>query len=206
MRDVLPKLPGLAALVSLAVSLAHCANPIDAPSAFSAERYLCGPEHAAEFEAFLQDCRTRGQSEVCNGILSLRGTIDSEEVVIDTWVDRATPSDWPGDRGTARAMELLAASAYFNIKLDVHYLAVPPLTSYSGELPENCSAQPELTFAPCMILNLEARGGNFLSGVATSVRTIELETATEMRASFSGEFARGGHIDGCFHIFLREPR
>lgn len=202
MCDVVPKLSRLAAMVSLA----HCAAPVDAPSAFRAERYVCGAEHAAEFETLMDECRTLGQTEGCNGILSLRGTIDSEDVVVDTWVTSATAADWPGDPHGARTLELLGASPYFTIKLDVYYLAVPPLTSQSGPLPVNCSAQPELTFGPCLILNLEARRANYFTGVENVTRTMELESPSEMRASFSGDLARGGRIDGCFHALIGQPR
>lgn len=206
MCDAVPKRFRLAAMVSLAHGLAHCASPVEAPSAFGAERYVCGAENAAEFEALLEECRTPGQSEVCNGVLSLRGTIDSEEVVLDTWVKSAIPADWPGEPGIARTLEVLAASPYFNIKLDVFYLAVPPLPSPSGQLPMNCATEPELLFAPCMIINLTARGGNYFSGVENVVRTIELESTSEMRASFAGDLARGGHLEGCFHASLGQVR
>jgi hypothetical protein len=99
-------------------SLARCGDPIDAPSAFSAERCVCGPEHAAEFDALVEECRTLRQTDVCGGVLSMRGSIDSEDVVMDARVSSATPFDWPGDPGIARTLELLAASRYFNVKLD----------------------------------------------------------------------------------------
>jgi hypothetical protein len=198
----LPKLLHLAAMASLA----RCGDPIDAPSAFSAERYVCGPEHAAEFEALVEECRTLRQTDVCGGVLSMRGSIDSEDVVMDARVSSATPFDWPGDPGIARTLELLAASPYFNVKLDLQYLAVPPLMSVSGALPENCAAGPLVPDVPCIILNLEARGGNYLSGVNNVVRTMELEGMPEVRASFSGDLARGGYIEGCFHVFVRVTR
>lgn len=188
--------------IALCAGVIGCADPIDAPSAFSGERYVCGPEHVAEFDALMEECRTLRQTSVCRGVLSLRGSIDAQDVTVDAHVTSLSVSDWPGgDPEFARAISVLAGSPYFNIKLDMNYLAVPPRASISGELPENCALTPTSS-TTCMLLNLEARGGNYLVGMIHVVRTMELETAEEVRTSFSADLARGGHLEGCFQVIL----
>jgi hypothetical protein len=179
--------------------LPSCAAPIDAPSAFSGERYLCGPEHQAEFDALVEECRLLRQTSVCRGVLSVRGSIDSEEVTLDTHLTAATFSDWPGDSAIAREIGLVAPGPYFTLKANLSYFAVPPLISVSGALPVNC-AVGDAPAKPCIVVNFEARGGNYLSSVLNVYRTVELEMTQEMRVSFTGDLGRGGHIEGCFHL------
>jgi hypothetical protein len=189
--------PGVAAVLTT-----HCADPIDAPSAFSAERYVCGPEHAAEFDALVEECRVLRQTSVCRGVLSFRGDIDSEDVTLDTRITSASIGDWPGgDPNFARTVSVLASSPYFSIKLDMNYLAVPPRRSVSGLLPDDCGSFEGLT-VPCVIFNFEARGGNYFSALLNVERVMELEQYPDLRVSFSGDLGRGGRVEGCFHTFV----
>jgi hypothetical protein len=184
---------------------AHCADPIDAPSAFSGERYLCGPEHAAEFEALVEECRTLRQTSVCGGVLSLRGNIDSEDVILDAHLEPVAFSTLAGDPAISGELNLVAAAPYFSLKLKLMYFAIPPLTSVSGLLPANCAALPTNDSGTCFVVNLEARGGNYLSSVVNVYRTVELETVNEKRITFTGDLTRGGYIDGCVHAFMPAP-
>jgi hypothetical protein len=186
---------------------AHCADPVDAPPAFSGERYLCGPEHAAEFEALVEDCRTLRQTSVCGGVLSLRGNIDSEDVTLDGHLGSVEFSSVAGvDPSVSGGLVLRAPAPYFDLTLNLRYLAVPPLTSLSGLLPASCATSPSDATETCLIVNLEARGGNYLSSTVNVYRTVELETASERRMSFTGDLVRGGSVDGCFHAFVTAPQ
>src|SRR6185295_13145045 len=44
-------------LAAMGIALSHCVQPIDAPAAYSEHEYLCAPEHAAELEALVEQCR-----------------------------------------------------------------------------------------------------------------------------------------------------
>jgi hypothetical protein len=201
-------LPGsrLRALIVAACSAAAgCAAPLDAPPAFSDERYLCGPEHAAEFEALVEECRALRESSVCAGVLSLQGNIDSEDVTLDTRLESATFSVYGGDPSVSADLWLVAPAPYFSITLGLLYLAAPPLSSLSGQLPDQCLTLARPVTATCMLVNVEARGGNYLSGVLNMYRTVELETPSEKRISFSADLVRGGHIDACLHAFVAAP-
>jgi hypothetical protein len=148
----------------------------------------------------VEECREQRQTSVCRGVLSLRGTIDSEDVTLDTRVATISNTDYPGDPSIAREIALVVPGAYFTLKLHMGYFAIPPLPSSSGALPHDCAANGQ-TPTPCIIVNLEARGGNYLSATTNVFRTMELETTEEMRVSFTGDLTRGGHVDGCFHLF-----
>jgi hypothetical protein len=183
--------------------LARCVEPIDAPSAFSSEHYLCDEEHAAEFDAQVERCRQdhlRDQS--CAGVLSLRGVFDSQPVVLDERVVKATYSDQVQQNGpTIRVMTINAIAPYFRVRFDSNF-SVPPEATKSGPVPDtDCSLGGGLSCGSTQILNLEARGGNYLSGLVSAVREIKLETLEEVRVKLSGGLARGGNIDACFHIF-----
>ena len=64
--------------------LGHCADPIDAPSAFSAERYLCGPDNTTAFDALVEEIDIGGPSLVRGAAKNFRDVL----VVVD-------PVDYP---------------------------------------------------------------------------------------------------------------
>jgi hypothetical protein len=139
-------------------------------------------------------------------VLSLRGNIDSEDVTLDARLRPVGFSIVAGaDPSVSAELALVAPAPYFNLKLNLLYLAAPPLTSLSGLLPASCAISPSDRSGTCLIVNLEARGGNYLSSVVNVYRTVELETVNEKHITFTGDLTRGGYIDGCVHAFVSVP-
>src|SRR5688500_13881476 len=70
---------------ALFISVVGCAAPLEAPSAYTGERFLCGEEHAAEFAALSSTCRDAYLSDgSCEGFASLKGEFDAQPFVVDT--------------------------------------------------------------------------------------------------------------------------
>jgi hypothetical protein len=51
-------------------------------------------------------------------------------------------------------------------------------------------------------INLEARGGNYLTKWQDETRDVEVLTTDELRFTFATDLSRGGHLDGCVDLFL----
>ncbi len=172
-----------------------CSAPLDAPSALGGERFLCSEERQGDFNFELARCRAARDEDAsaCFGILSLQGTIESQFVVLDAPISLVQYG--PQHLAGIEDLNLLIYSEgpFFAVRLD--------LTSW--EPAKDAVAQGGLT--PSTYLNLEARGGNFLSNLNNEVYDVELQTAEEIRASVSADLNRNGSIEGCFHLFLPPP-
>jgi hypothetical protein len=174
------------------VGLTGCAEPIAAPSAFTEERFLCDAEHLAEFDAILAECRNSHLADAsCSGYISFRGTIDSQPVVVDApttlvkFDDQAMPAEM-----TTRGFTLWASAPYFAVRL---YILNPSLTSV--QTPDASDSASNRDF-----MNLEVRGGNYLSAWINETREIQILTNDEVKFSFSTDLTRGGHLEGCLDV------
>jgi len=173
----------------------RCAAPLEAPSAFESERFLCGEENRAEFEALLDACHADHSANAsgCQGVLSMRGDIDSQAVVLDASVSRI-------NYGINHVLGTIPTRF-------VVYFEAPYFTGRLDMQPESTEEGPVAGgLSSSTYLNLEARGGNYLSSVEQPSYAFELQTLDEVRGSLSGELGRGGFIETCFHLFPPSPR
>lgn len=170
--------------------LVHCADPLEAPSAFSDERFLCDDSSRPEFDSQVARCRaarTRDPS-ACSGVFSLRGVVDSEPVVIDSLISRAFYQNKQLQGIADFQMVVVARSPYFSVNLDMISNDRTPPTSAA--------------LIASSYLNLEARGGNYLSSLKNETYDLQVLTSSEARVWLSADLGRGGFIEGCFHAFL----
>ena len=183
-----------ASLLAILVGVSGCTEPIDAPSAFSDEHYLCDAEHLADFDAQVATCRKAGS---CLGYLSFRGLVDSQVVVVDAPVTLVKTIRKPElNASIANGMVIGAASPYFGVRMTFHDLVVPGVGAASNGV--EGSGYDAIT--------LEARGGNSSSNWNNSARTIQLFTTEEDRFSFSADLAKNGHLEGCLDIFFPQTK
>jgi len=179
-------------LVPCLLVLTGCVAPVDAPSAFSTEHYLCEGENLALFDAMVEQCRDEmHQGAPCAGVMSLRGVVDSQAVVADSRVTRVFFADEPtGNGNRMRAIDVTGVAPYFSMRI----------TLYGFEADEG--RVPALPLAPPRdVVNFEARGANYLSQIVDQIRVVEVNERDEMRAKVSGRLTRGGTVDMCFHLF-----
>jgi hypothetical protein len=173
-----------------------CASPIDAPSAYTSEQFLCGDEQAAEFDSQVERCREASLRDgSCSGIVSLKGSVDAQPIVIDstagkvTYVEKSGRSD--GSGGELSELKVYARSPYFDFVLT---LLSKPLDLGTGEAPGMCRD-------PTGFFSIEARGGSDFVPMYFSSCELKLRTPQEMRVVFSAQLRIRGNVDGCFHIF-----
>jgi hypothetical protein len=178
--------------VPLWIGLTGCADPISAPSAFSEERYLCDAEHLAEFDVIVAKCREAHLRDgSCSGFISFRGAVDSQPVVVDALTTRVVADDMPTTGAPAmHGVTLWASAPYFAFRLDILDASAP----LSGT-PGGNDAGTNRDF-----MNIEVRGGNYLSAWISEKRDVQILTSDEVRIIFSTDLTRGGHLDGCLDV------
>jgi hypothetical protein len=181
-------------ILALGVCLAGCGDALHAPSAFSDERYLCDEDHRSEFDALVAECRVvylRDRS--CVGFVSFRGSIDLQPVVVGSKATRALIQDQMRGGGVVtHALSVWTSSPYFGIRL-LFVDASAPASGVIGEVGSASNSD---------YINVEARGGNYLSTWTNETRAIEVLSPTEVRFTFSADLSKGGHLDGCLDVFL----
>jgi hypothetical protein len=177
--------------ISLSVGLTGCSEPISAPSAFSEERYLCDAEHLAELDAIVGECRgAHLRDGSCSGFVSFRGMIDSQAVVVDAPTSRvAFNSPVPGE-APVNGFSLWARAPYFELRVSIVDASTAAVGTSEGSV------------SLFDFINLEARGGNYLSAWVNETRDVQVLTPDEVRFTFSTDLKRGGHLEGCLDVFV----
>ena len=166
-----------------------CVEPLEAPSAYASESFLCGAERAAEWNAFVADCNERHRIDgSCPGVVSFRGDLEGEPFVASSRVFVASISYNLADPTVVREISCDGYSPYFKFRISSEAFRDPP----SGP-PGVCSSTSVNLFG------LEVRGSSAIERM--TFQTCEFaSTAGGIRFSFSGRFARSGFLDACAHF------
>lgn len=172
-------------LVGFLFLASGCASAIDAPSAYETTTYLCDDAHAAEWAAEIEACRALGD-EGCAGIMSVRGVVDEQPVRASNRVESAVESVDQSDEGPVRSFRLSGRTTYFRLALTCQFLR-------DGRPPSSLTSN----------LNLEARGGNYLVGLARPAQSIQVDSPGEFAFRVQSSLTRGGTFEGCFHLFVK---
>lgn len=186
MRAVFHTLPTVVGLL-----LAACAEPLDAPSAYDDQVYVCGEDAAAARDAQSGACR---EDEDCAGWVSLRGTLQDQPVTVGSVVRSVSldASNVP-DVGFVRdSVELSAASPYFNLRL--MFSDLPPQKVTAGELELPIGLGDDSVRA-----SLRLQGGG--ASVELPGRDGLLRTSWTLREQTGDahlDFGSGDVIDACF--------
>jgi hypothetical protein len=187
MRVALRALPMLVGLL-----LAACAEPLDAPSAYDDQVYVCGESAAAARDAQSETCR---RTHDCAGWVSLRGTLQGQPVTVGSPLRRVTlDATSVPDVGFVRdSVELSAASPYFSLRLIFSDLPPQRITEGELELPIGL-AEDDLVRAS---LRLQGGGASVeLPGRDGLLRTSW--TLDEQTGEAHLDFASDDAIDACF--------
>jgi len=172
------------------VSVAGCATPLEAPSAYAGERFLCGSEHAAEFQELSAACREAYLGDrSCEGYASLKGESDGQPFVVDAPLFGTYYAF--GATGPAYALTVSAdgLSPYFSFRLQLYGL--------TREVTESGVIVCQTVEA--RLFGIEVRGAS--DQQAMNLNTCEIERLMDgVYVSFSARLARGGNIDACAYV------
>ena len=173
--------------------LGGCAAPLEAPSAYRDERYLCAPQDAAEFAALAETCKedySRGGS--CFGVASLKGDIAGEPFVAESNLsssyvpDETRPNSLP-------VMHARARSPYFAFYISMTNLHTEQVADSSPVCRSDVS-----------LFGIEVRGASATHKI--ELASCEIEPLSDgFYVAFSGHYARGGAMDACLYLFPQQP-
>src|SRR5688572_30101858 len=92
-----------------------CSGPVDPPSAYEDEVFLCGAEMGAERETRTDDCR---RTSDCRGWVSLQGVLQEQPVTVDASLLDAELDilNTPGVGLARDAIKLYGDSPYFRLR------------------------------------------------------------------------------------------
>lgn len=172
-------------ICTLLLGVAGCADPLEAPSAFQEERFLCGPEHAAEFDAWATACR---DDPACPGVGSIKGEFGGQPFVADTtlfntyYVLDSTVLADVGAQGT---------SPYFEFRISLEML-----TREIVDGAERCLANSSL-------FGIEVRGSSGLQ--ALNLKTCQFEPRLDgLYLAFTASLPRASFLATC--MYFAPPR
>jgi hypothetical protein len=118
--------------------------------------------------------------------MSFRGVIDEQPVRSSNRVELVVQT-FDATSGVAiRSVRAVGRTAYYRLAVSCEFL------------PDGMPA-PSFTSN----LNLEARGGNYLVGLAPREQSIEVDEPGEFAFRIQSKLTRGGTFEGCFHLFVK---
>jgi hypothetical protein len=176
------------------MTVAGCATPLEAPSAYSDERYLCEPQDSAEFDAQMVACRdTRLRGGSCAGFVSMRGEIGEQPFVVESPLFE---SFYIYDETKPNALQTLAVSAqapYFNFRLTSE--RVTRVTTDAGTICQTLGAN---------LFTLEVRGSSHNQALIAKQCDFN-RRADGLFYSFSARIALGGNLEACTYLLAPDP-
>jgi hypothetical protein len=178
-----------------ASAITGCAAPLDAPSAYIDEQFLCGEEHTAEFDALVANCRNGNLAGgKCAGVGSVAIDLPTQQAIIDSEFDIATYEPDPRDP-VMRSMSIRGVSPYFVFRLSLG-VTTPSLSAggTTAKSDEHC-VRPAVGSAT---VGLEVRGSSDTLAFRLSSCTINARDG--LRVTYSGDLVRGGTMKACVYI------
>jgi hypothetical protein len=167
-------------------SLAGCAEPLEAPSAYSQERYLCGASSKAEFDAWAEDCRQDYLADgSCLGVASMQGTVDGDPFVIDSRLSASYTTD-AADPFSLGLINARGASPY-----SFFYISITSL--------ERLDERSEFCRTAASLFGLEVRGASFTRRAIIDKCSFE-PRAEGWYVAFTSGLSGGGYLDACLYL------
>jgi len=171
------------------LAAAGCATPLEAPSAYAGERFLCGPEQAAEFRVLSAGCREAYLSDrSCEGFASLKGESDGQPFVVDAPLFGSFYQYNETGPTTGLTVNATGLSPYFAFRLQLY-----GLTREATEAGIVCRT------AEARLFGIEVRGSSDQQAMA--LLTCDFERPEDgVYVSFSAKLARGGPLEACMYL------
>jgi hypothetical protein len=178
-----------------ATVLVGCAAPLEAPSAYVGERFLCRPEHAVEFDALVDDCRRADLRDgSCDGVASLKVDLTTQHAIIDSQLQIADYSPDPRDP-IMRSLGGEGKSPYFNFHLSLG-ITTDSLSAGGETSPalEACRRPP----VGSSTIGFDVRGAS--DTLAFNMTSCEVSDADGLRLTYGGDIVRGGTLEVCLFV------
>jgi hypothetical protein len=144
-------------------------------------------------------CRERYlRDRSCIGLVSFRGIIDAQPVVVDSLATRVQAPGTPLPGGQLDVgLGIWGHAPYFGFR----FAFGDPARVSGGSVGSAIMSTPAAVDSSADLLNIEARGGNYLATMINETREIQILDSDEIRFKFSADIVQGGRIDGCVDVF-----
>jgi hypothetical protein len=177
---------GLLCAFPLLLGSLQCVEPLEAPSAYAEQRYLCTEEYAGERAALIERCREAFlRDRSCAGVVSFRGNLQSVPVVVESLAETGAfahlDSGVPGFR-----IFVTGRSPYF-----VYEVKVSDLLDGPGIRRKDMGSD----------LRLNSRQATYRGMMTTFISQVELDTPDEVKFTLSSRLSTNDTFEGCFHLF-----
>jgi hypothetical protein len=112
--------PAFRPSAAMALILTGCASPLDAPSIYDSETFLCAPDQADRFRVELERCRNEYDRDgSCGGLVSFTGRLYDQPLVVDSRFDVSRFEDLlrPDGVRIRDQVKLSGISPYFRFRV-----------------------------------------------------------------------------------------
>jgi hypothetical protein len=196
------------------VAIAGCAMPVENPSVYDAQRFLCAEEHDGALRDAIEDCRNDFErDESCAGVLSFAGELEGEPITVESrllsseFIDQRLDGEGSEIR---QELKLSGRSPYFHFTLSWLDLG-GDLTGGADErtLRFGAAPDPDEAFQDDRVrasLRMTVGGESRAFTPREGELTTERQRLDEHSAEFSADFAPGEYLEGCFHAFASEHK
>ncbi|MBI4511359.1 MAG: hypothetical protein HY698_17130 [Deltaproteobacteria bacterium] len=194
--------------------LGGCVEGFETRPAYADERFLCGDEGVSEYQARAARCRESSDGGTgCSGVLSFKGTLEKQAVVLDTDFSSTEFALIRGNDGELFLddVESLGDAPYFQFRFRLDTLGGLVDATASTEQrslafdPQASRYEDKLTDTRVKISIRLAAGGqskDFQGRMDNGTVLITTQSAKELAGSFNGAFgAETDSLAGCFHVF-----
>jgi hypothetical protein len=195
---------------AIVLVLEGCASPLDAPSIYESELFLCAPDQADRFRVELERCRNEYQRDgSCGGLVSFTGRLYEQPLVVDARFDVSRFEDLLRADGVRirNEVKLSGISPYFRFRVRFWEMGGDmsgderSLDVIAGQAPG--PPQPFLDRFVRASVRLSASGQSVESSALTGNVSLSIQAVNEEAGTFHLGFGEDA-IDGCFHAFLTE--
>jgi hypothetical protein len=175
-----------------------CGDPLDAPSAYTEQTFLCEDERSTSRDTYTETCRA---DAACAGWLSFRGTLQRQFVRATARLDRVQVGneDLAGIGRVRDSVELHAHTPYFDLRWSWSDFQLP-----ASGVPERDWQISNRSGAGLVRSSLRMAGGGASVDLAAQSGTLRGGwTTLEHWSDLSVSYGVGNTLDGCF--FARLP-
>ncbi|HMJ51194.1 MAG TPA: hypothetical protein VK540_03940 [Polyangiaceae bacterium] len=194
---------------AMALVVEGCASPLDAPSVYESEVFLCAPDQADRFNVELERCRNEYDRDgSCGGLVSFTGRLYNQPLVVDSRIDVSRFEDLLRADGVRirDQVKLSGISPYFRFRVRFWEMGGDMLgdeRSLDVIASVAPGAQPFLDRFVHASIRLSASGQSVESPALNGNVSLSVQTVNEEAGTFHLGFGEDA-IDGCFHAFLTE--
>jgi hypothetical protein len=179
---------GLLCAFPLLLGSLQCVEPLDAPSAYAEQRYLCTEAYASERAAVVERCREAYlRDRSCGGLVNFIGNIQSIPLVVESLASSASFEYRVSDTGV--------------LELNMHAEGRTPYFEYTTKISNLLDGDRITTTTTGNDLRLNSLNATYRAQIRKFTFQLQLDTPDELAYTLSTRMTTNDTLEGCFHLF-----